>query len=217
MVDRKHQPVVFDHKPVHREVARARADRLRLHDELRLAPQDASLAVAQEDARLAVDDGRHQADHHLVSQGHHRHKVDVVLVADGVTLELQRGKRLQRIRSIDRMARKLHVPPAGVSRVDHVEVSIFELRVLQLSHVRSAKEIGVAPVVCGRQLAIKLAHLDPLPHVQAVQSSRLLLVEDQLRARPRDRAVAANLPNCTVQPRIVGGIERLGGVRCLVT
>ena len=122
MVDRKHQPVVFDHEPVHREVTRARADRLRLHDELRLAPEDAGLAVAQEDARLAVDDGRHQADHHLVPQRHHRHKIDVVLVADGVTLELQRGERLQRIRIIGRMARELYVPPAHVSRVDHVEV-----------------------------------------------------------------------------------------------
>jgi len=35
------QPVVFDHEPVHREVARARADRLRLHDELWPAPEDA--------------------------------------------------------------------------------------------------------------------------------------------------------------------------------
>ena len=158
--------------------------------------------MAQEDARDAIDDGRHEADQHLVLEVHDGHEVDVVVLGRGVLVEVQRGEGLQRARVPDRVARHLHVPPARVRRaVGQVPLT---------GHVGPAKDVGVAAVVCGRQLAVKLAHLDALAHVQAEEVPRLLLVEDQLRVGPREGAIGADRPDGTLQPGEVVVVEVLG-------
>eukprot|EP00964_Phaeocystis_antarctica_P107002 scaffold71774_cov60-Phaeocystis_antarctica.AAC.2 len=113
-----------------------------------------------------------------------------------------RGEGLQRARVRDRVARHLHVPTARVGRAVG--------RVPLAGHVGAAKDVGAAAVVCGRQLAVELAHLDALPHVQAQEVPRLLLVQDQLRVGPREGAIGADRPHGALQPGEVVVVEVLG-------